>query len=151
MTTAKEMKRMDEETRKKAQAIFERLGLTEEQAVELFYKRTIAAGKMPFAAAEGKPRKSRKTHERTLRRMGCFLADRRSSIRAAISACLCRADCVEKPRQSSAMPAFFSLPARQIRRGYDHVIELLRSVVARGNHPALHMVPYRTMPYAEAL
>ena len=34
MTTAKEMKRMDEETRKKAQAIFERLGLTEEQAVE---------------------------------------------------------------------------------------------------------------------
>ena len=33
---------MDEETRKKAQAIFERLGLTEEQAVELFYKRTIA-------------------------------------------------------------------------------------------------------------
>ena len=81
--------------------------------------------------------------------MGCFLADRRSSIRAAISACLCRADCVEKPRQSSAMPVFFSLPARQIRRGYDHVIELLRSVVARGNHPALHMVPYRTMPYAK--
>jgi antitoxin component of RelBE/YafQ-DinJ toxin-antitoxin module len=38
MTTAKEMKCMDEETRKKAQAIFERLGLTEEQAVELFYR-----------------------------------------------------------------------------------------------------------------
>lgn len=60
MTTAKEMKRMDEETRKKAQAIFERLGLTEEQAVELFYKRTIAAGKMPLLQPKGKPRKSRK-------------------------------------------------------------------------------------------
>lgn len=59
--------------------------------------------------------------------MGCFLADRRSSIRAVISACLCRADCVEKPRQSPAMPAFFSLPARQIRRGFDRVIEPLRS------------------------
>ena len=64
--------------------------------------------------------------------MGCFLADRRSSIRAAISAGLCRAGCVEKPRQSPAMPAFFSLPARQIRRESDRVIELLRSVVARG-------------------
>lgn len=60
MTTAKEMKRMDEETRKKAQAIFERLGLTEEQAVELFYKRTIAAGQMPFAAAEGETKKIKK-------------------------------------------------------------------------------------------
>ena len=49
MTTAKEMKRMDEETRKKAQAIFERLGLTEEQAVE-----------MPFAAAEGETKKIKK-------------------------------------------------------------------------------------------
>lgn len=66
--------------------------------------------------------------------MGCFLADRRSSIRAAISACLCRSDCVEKPRQSSAMPAFFSLSAQQIRRGSDRVIELLRSVMARGHH-----------------
>lgn len=51
---------MDEETRKKAQAIFERLGLTEEQAVELFYKRTIAAGKMPFAADEPEAKKIKK-------------------------------------------------------------------------------------------
>ena len=99
---------MDEETREKARAIFERLGLTEEQAVELFYKRTIAAGKMPFAASQDN---QEDTHERTLRRMGCFLTDRRSSIRAVIFACLCRAGCVEKPRQSPAMPAFFSLPA----------------------------------------
>ena len=60
MTKAKEMKRMDEETRKKAQAIFESLGLTEEQAVDLFYKRTIAAGKMPFAAGEPEAKKIKK-------------------------------------------------------------------------------------------
>ena len=51
---------MDEETRGKARAIFESLGLTEEQAIELFYKRTIAAGKMPFAAAEGETKKLRR-------------------------------------------------------------------------------------------
>lgn len=60
MSKAKEMKRMDEETRKKAQAIFESLGLTEEQAIELFYKRTIAAGKMPFAAGEPEAKKIKK-------------------------------------------------------------------------------------------
>lgn len=51
---------MDEETREKARAIFERLGLTEEQAVELFYKRTIAAGKCPLPQTNRKPRKSRR-------------------------------------------------------------------------------------------
>lgn len=51
---------MDEETREKARAIFERLGLTEEQAVELFYKRTIAARKMPFAAGEPEAKKIKK-------------------------------------------------------------------------------------------
>ena len=51
---------MDEETREKARAIFERLGLTEEQAVELFYKRTIAARKMPFAADEPQAKKIKK-------------------------------------------------------------------------------------------
>ncbi len=80
--------------------------------------------------------------------MGCFLTDRRSSIRAVIFACLCRADCVEKPRQSPAMPAFFSLSARQIRRESDRVIELLRSLW-RGITSALHLVPYRPMPYAK--
>lgn len=51
---------MDEEMREKARAIFERLGLTEEQAAELFYKRTIAVGKMPFAAGEPEAKKIKK-------------------------------------------------------------------------------------------
>lgn len=60
MTAVKEMKTMDETTRAQARAIFERLGLTEEQAIELFYKRTITAGKMPFAAAERETKKIKK-------------------------------------------------------------------------------------------
>ena len=51
---------MDEETREKARAIFERLGLTEEQAVELFYKRRIGAGTIPFAADEPEAKKIKK-------------------------------------------------------------------------------------------
>ena len=51
---------MDDVTREKARAVFARLGLTEEQAIELFYKRTIEAGRMPFAAAEEKTRKIKK-------------------------------------------------------------------------------------------
>ena len=51
MINAKEMHSMDDVTREKARAVFARLGLTEEQAIELFYKRTIEAGRMPFAAA----------------------------------------------------------------------------------------------------
>jgi addiction module RelB/DinJ family antitoxin len=43
---------MDEILRKQAAAIFESMGLTEEEAVTLFYKRTVAAGRMPFSAAE---------------------------------------------------------------------------------------------------
>ena len=54
MINAKEMHSMDDVTREKARAVFARLGLTEEQAIELFYKRTIEAGRMPFAAAEEK-------------------------------------------------------------------------------------------------
>lgn len=42
---------MDETLRKKAVAIFEAMGLTEEEAVTLFYKRTVAAGRMPFGPA----------------------------------------------------------------------------------------------------
>ena len=54
------MKNMDETTREKARAIFARMGLSEEEAVELFYKRTIACGKMPFAAAAEEPKKIKK-------------------------------------------------------------------------------------------
>ena len=60
MINAKEMHSMDDVTREKARAVFSRLGLTEEQAIELFYKRTIEAGRMPFAAAEEKTRKIKK-------------------------------------------------------------------------------------------
>ena len=51
---------MDDVTREKARAVFARLGLTEEQAIELFYKRTIEAGRMPFAEAVEKKRKIKK-------------------------------------------------------------------------------------------
>ena len=53
---------MDETLRKQAVTIFENMGLTEEEAVTLFYKRTIAAGRMPFGPAEPKkehPKKKR--------------------------------------------------------------------------------------------
>lgn len=50
---------MDEATRKKAQAIFARLGLSEEEAIELFYKRTIACGRMPFASVAEKTEKKK--------------------------------------------------------------------------------------------
>ncbi|WP_288894202.1 toxin-antitoxin system antitoxin subunit [uncultured Megasphaera sp.] len=45
--------KMNETIRKEAIAIFNRLGLSEEEAIELFYKRTIYAGKMPFDASKG--------------------------------------------------------------------------------------------------
>lgn len=54
------MNSVDEVTREKARAVFARLGLTEEQAVEIFYKRTIEAGKMPFASSAEKTRKIKK-------------------------------------------------------------------------------------------
>ena len=56
---------MDDVTREKARAVFARLGLTEEQAIELFYKRTIEAGRMPFAAAEEKTRKNKEKADET--------------------------------------------------------------------------------------
>ncbi len=54
--------RIDEDVRRGAAAVFERLGLSEEEAVTLFYKRTIAAGRLPFGAAgtEGKEKVRRK-------------------------------------------------------------------------------------------
>lgn len=58
---------MDEETRSAAIAVFHRLGLSEEEAVELFYKRTVAAGRMPFDSAskpEKKTQKKKRMNER---------------------------------------------------------------------------------------
>lgn len=57
---------MDEKTREAAVTIFHRLGLSEDEAVELFYKRTIAAGRMPFAAADdGAKKRVKKTRMNT--------------------------------------------------------------------------------------
>lgn len=42
---------MNEKIREQANQIFKRLGLSEEEAIEMFFKRTVAAGRMPFAAA----------------------------------------------------------------------------------------------------
>lgn len=39
---------IDETIRNDARQIFERLGLTEEEAITLFYKRTVATGRLPF-------------------------------------------------------------------------------------------------------
>lgn len=43
---------LDEGVRKEAQAVFDRLGLSESEAITLFYKRTAATGRLPFG--EGK-------------------------------------------------------------------------------------------------
>lgn len=51
---------MDELTRKKAQAIFRRLGLSEEEAIELFYKRTIACDRLPFGQLQPEKKKIKK-------------------------------------------------------------------------------------------
>lgn len=51
---------MDETIRKQALAIFKNMGLTEEEAITLFYKRTIAAGRMPFGAAPDKQKAKKK-------------------------------------------------------------------------------------------
>lgn len=51
---------MEETLRKQAAAIFQRLGLAEDEAITLFYKRTVAAGKLPFAAAGERKKDIRK-------------------------------------------------------------------------------------------
>lgn len=43
---------IDEQLRKEAVAVFTRLGLSEDEAITLFYKRTVVAGRMPFASAQ---------------------------------------------------------------------------------------------------
>lgn len=56
---------IDETLRKEAAAIFARMGLSEEEAVTLFYKRTVAAGKMPFgSSAEPSKQKKKRMNER---------------------------------------------------------------------------------------
>ena len=59
--------KIDEELRRPGGEGFERLGLSEEEAITLFYKRTIAAGRMPFGAAaaeQGKQKKKMRMNER---------------------------------------------------------------------------------------
>ncbi|MCH4167072.1 MAG: type II toxin-antitoxin system RelB/DinJ family antitoxin [Megasphaera sp.] len=51
---------MDETIRNQAIAIFKTMGLTEDEAITLFYKRTIAAGRMPFSSTEPKKPKQKK-------------------------------------------------------------------------------------------
>lgn len=57
---------INEDVRRKACAIFSRLGITEEEAVTLFYKRTIASGRLPFGeAAKTAPKiKKKRMNER---------------------------------------------------------------------------------------
>lgn len=58
---------MDETLRKQAAAIFESMDLTEEEAVALFYKRTVAAGRMPFSASEEQGKAKRKAKRKKKR------------------------------------------------------------------------------------
>jgi antitoxin component of RelBE/YafQ-DinJ toxin-antitoxin module len=41
--------------------IFDRLGLSEDEAITLFYKRVAASGRMPFAKSNEAPAKIKKT------------------------------------------------------------------------------------------
>jgi addiction module RelB/DinJ family antitoxin len=40
---------IDDELRTQALDIFKKIGITEEEAIRLFYKRTVACGRMPFS------------------------------------------------------------------------------------------------------
>ena len=61
---------IDEQLRKQAAAIFARMGLSEEEAVALFYKRTVEAGKMPFGpASEGPAKAKQKKKKQKKKRM----------------------------------------------------------------------------------
>lgn len=51
---------IDEETRQKAREVFDRLGLSEEDAIRLFYKRTVAVGHLPFGSREEKTSRIKK-------------------------------------------------------------------------------------------
>lgn len=43
---------IDDRLRSEAKKVFEGLGLTEEEAVRLFYKRTVTIGRLPFGNVE---------------------------------------------------------------------------------------------------
>lgn len=45
---------IEEKIRMQACEIFEKMGITEEEAVVLFYKRVIACGRMPFGRIESR-------------------------------------------------------------------------------------------------
>ena len=51
---------LDKTLRDQARTIFTHLGLTEEEAIIMFYKRTVAAGRMPFGDAAAEPKKKKK-------------------------------------------------------------------------------------------
>ena len=75
---------IDEQLRKEAAAIFARMGLSEEEAVALFYKRTVEAGAhsrsrknalRPGVRRASKGEAKEKAHERALCRVGCVLRE----------------------------------------------------------------------------
>lgn len=51
---------VDEELRRRAAAIFSQADLTEEEAVILFYKRTVALGKIAFPGKREETRKAKR-------------------------------------------------------------------------------------------
>jgi antitoxin component of RelBE/YafQ-DinJ toxin-antitoxin module len=51
---------IEEKIRMQACEIFEKMGITEEEAVILFYKRVIACGRMPFGQTESRKQDKRK-------------------------------------------------------------------------------------------
>lgn len=53
--------KIDEAVRQQALSIFERLHITEEEAILLFYKRTIACNRMPFSDQQPRKEKRKKT------------------------------------------------------------------------------------------
>jgi len=53
--------KIDEQLRQQVKPIFDRLGLSEDEAITLFYKRVAASGRMPFAKSNGAPEKIKKT------------------------------------------------------------------------------------------
>ena len=55
---------LDETLRDQARTIFAALGLTEEEAIIMFYKRTVAASRMPFGDAAAEPKKKMRMNER---------------------------------------------------------------------------------------
>ena len=57
---------LDAVLRQQAKKVFDRLGLSEEEAIQLFYQRVAACGCMPFGESikETKPKKKKRMNER---------------------------------------------------------------------------------------